>query len=64
MSSIRSKYNTARLLHINWVMSSINEATDDIYEGLVDRDFDAIKTAITDVRKLVKDIEDSLKDEV
>jgi hypothetical protein len=45
-------------------MSSINEATDDIYEGLVDRDFDAIKTAITDVRKLVKDIEDSLKDEV
>ena len=64
MSSIRSKYNTARLLYINWVMSSINEATDDIYEGLVDRDFVAIKTAITDVRKLVKDIEDSLKDEV
>jgi len=64
MSAIKSKFNTARLLHINYMMSSINDATDEIYEGLVDRDFDAIKTAITDVRKLVKDIEDSLKDEV
>ena len=63
MSKLKSKFNTARLLHINYVMSQIHDSVDDLYEALVDRDFDTLRTSIVSLNKTLKDIEDSLRDE-
>jgi hypothetical protein len=45
-------------------MMEINNSTDDIYESLVDRDLKTLKTSMTALRKVLTDIEDSLKDEI
>tara|TARA_R110002073_G_scaffold27432_5_gene88518 strand:+ start:1472 stop:1609 length:138 start_codon:yes stop_codon:yes gene_type:complete len=45
-------------------MKEINDSTDDIYESMVDRDLKTLKTSIVSLRKMLTDIEDSLKDEI
>jgi hypothetical protein len=45
-------------------MKEINDSTDCIYEALVDRDFKPLKESISTLRKVLTDIEDSLKDEI
>lgn len=62
--NIHSSFNRKRLPHINFLMMEINNSTDDIYESLVDRDLKTLKTSITALRKVLTDIEDSLRDEI
>jgi hypothetical protein len=45
-------------------MKEINDSTDCIYEALVDRDLKPLKESISALRKVLMDIEDSLKDEI
>jgi len=62
--NISSSFNKRRLHHINFLMKEINDSTDDIYESLVDRDLNPLKESISALRKVLTDIEDSLKDEI
>jgi|TARA_R110001606_G_scaffold388029_1_gene553116 hypothetical protein len=62
--NISSSFNKRRLHHINFLMKEINDSTDDIYESMVDRDLKTLKTSIVSLRKMLTDIEDSLKDEI
>jgi|TARA_R110000765_G_scaffold82622_1_gene160885 hypothetical protein len=62
--NISSSFNKRRLHHINFLMKEINDSTDCIYEALVDRDLKPLKESISALRKVLMDIEDSLKDEI
>tara|TARA_R110002020_G_scaffold267311_3_gene482442 strand:+ start:4817 stop:5020 length:204 start_codon:yes stop_codon:yes gene_type:complete len=62
--NISSSFNKRRLHHINFLMKEINDSTDNIYESMVDRDLKTLKTSIVSLRKMLTDIEDSLKDEI
>jgi hypothetical protein len=59
-----SAYDQERLTHINFLMENINELTSDIYESLVDREFDELKTIINKLMSQLNDIQISLEDEI
>jgi hypothetical protein len=63
-TNISSLFNKKRLHRINFLMKEINDSTDDIYESLVDMDLKTLKTSMTALRKVLTDIEDSLRDEI
>lgn len=58
-----SSFNRRRLTHINFLMLEINDCTDNIYESLVDRDLQPLRGSISELRKILAGIEESLKDE-
>ena len=59
-----SSYEKERLAHINYKMGVINEYVDDIYEFLVDRDFDDLSVVIIDLIEELRGIHLSITDEL
>ena len=59
-----SAYEQERLNHINFKMDAIHELSNDIYEMLVDRDFDALKIVLEELIYELKDIQISITDEI
>lgn len=64
MSTEQSSYDKARLIHINILMDSLHNSTNEIYESLVDREFDKLKETITELQTVLKDIYISIDNEV
>ena len=59
-----SSYEKERLAHINHKMGVINEYVDDIYEFLVDRDFDDLSVVLVDLIEELREIHLSITDEL
>lgn len=59
-----SSYEKERLTHINYKMRVINEHVDDIYELLVDRDFDDLSVVIVELIEELREIQLSITDEL
>lgn len=53
-----------RISFINVTMKDINSLTDDLYESLVDEDYDTIKITIKKLNVILKDIQKLTKDGV
>jgi len=58
-----SAFENERLNHINNLMDNINDSTSDIYEHLVDREFDKLLVCLNDLISQLEDIKNSLQDE-
>lgn len=50
--------------YINKIMKSINDLTDDIYEGLADKDHAEVSKNIGSLIALLKDLQQSIKEEL
>lgn len=50
--------------YINKIMKSINDLTDDIYEGLADKDHSEVSKKIGALIALLKDLQQSIKEEL
>lgn len=59
-----SSYDTERLNHINHLMKSINDSSDEIYESLVDREFKELKVSLNKLISELKSIEESIEDDI
>ena len=59
-----SAYDAERVNHINHLMKSINDSSDDIYENLVDRDFLETKKSLAKLISQLKSIEESIEDDI
>ncbi len=59
-----SSYDKERLSHINYKMRVINEHVDDIYEFLVDRDFDDLGVVLVELIEELREIQLSITDEL
>ncbi len=59
-----SAYDAERVKHINHLMKSINDSSDDIYENLVDRDFLETKKSLAKLISQLKSIEESIGDDI
>jgi hypothetical protein len=59
-----SKTEQKRLTHINHLMDTIHDSSNDIYENLVDRDFKGIKSSIKSLIIILKEIQNSVEDEI
>ena len=57
-------YDAERVNHINHLMKSINDSSDEIYENLVDRDFVETKKSFTKLITQLKSIEESIEDRI
>ncbi len=64
MPTQQSSYDKARLVYINNLMDSLHNSTNEIYEGLVDREFDKLKETITELQTMLKDIYISIDNEI
>lgn len=53
-------YIENKLRYINRLMDRVNELVDDIYEGLVDEDFDAVKESSLALEELLNEILNSI----
>lgn len=60
----QSSYDKERLIHINNLMDKIHNSTNEIYECLVDRDFDTLKNTVSNLQTLLKDISLSVEDDL
>ena len=47
--------------HVNFVMKEINELTDDIYESLMDEEYDTAQANIDSLIEKLKEISSSIK---
>lgn len=52
-----------RIAHINFVMSCIHRSTNQIYEHLIDREYEDLRKEISLLMKQLKDIKDSIDDD-
>jgi len=59
-----SAYDRERIKHINHLMSTIHDSTTEIYESLIDRDFDNLKEHIQGLQIILKDISISVEDDI
>lgn len=56
--------DTLRIVRVNNVMDSIYDASAEIYESLMDEDYDDLHKNIRRMRELLDIIEESIKDEL
>ena len=56
--------DTLRIVRVNNVMDSIYDARAEMYESLMDEDYDDLHTNIIRMRELIDNIEQSIKDEL
>lgn len=64
MPTQQSSYDKARLVYINNLMDNLHNSTNEIYESLVDREFDKLKETITELQTVLKDIYISIDNEI
>jgi len=57
-----SSHEQTRIAHINHLMHELHEANNDIYEGLIDRDFNSIKSVIDEQILRLTGLRNSLDD--
>jgi|TARA_R100001163_G_C4979038_1_gene135910 hypothetical protein len=57
-------WDDKRIQHINHLMNDIHASSNQIYEHLMDRDYDSLKQEATDQIKRLRLIIDSVQDEV
>ena len=57
-------WDDKRIQHINHLMNDIHASSKQIYEHLMDRDYDSLKKEATDQIKRLRLIIDSVQDEV
>lgn len=55
-------YIDEKLRYINQLMDQVHTLVDEIYEGLVDEDFDAVKQSSIALDELLKEILNSIDD--
>ena len=60
----QSSYDKERLIHINNLMDKIHNSTNEIYECLVDRDFDTLQNTVSNLQTLLKDFSLSVEDDL
>ena len=53
-----------RIQNINFIMDDVHDSSNSIYESLVDKDFDTLKTEIQSMIKQLKLILESVQDEL
>jgi len=53
-------YIDNKLRYINRLMDQVHDLVDEIYEGLVDEDFDAVKKSSIALEKLLEEILNSI----
>ncbi len=53
-----------RIKHINHLMCELHDSTNDIYEGLIDREFDSLKGIISSQIERLTDLRSSIEDEI
>ncbi len=56
--------DTLRIVRVNNVMDSIYDASAEMYESLMDEDYDDLHRNIIRMRELIDNIEESIKDEL
>jgi hypothetical protein len=59
-----SAYDKERIAHINNLMDTIYNSTSQIYESLIDRDFEELKGDINNLMYILKDISSSIEDDI
>ena len=59
-----SAYDRERIAHINYLLDTINDSSNVIYESLVDREFKPLKKELKDLISFLREIESSLEDEI
>jgi mevalonate kinase len=64
MTEETSAYDRERITHINYLMDNIHDSTTQIYESLIDRDFDNLKEHINILQTILKDISISVEDDI
>ena len=60
MKSLENK----RIQNINFIMDDVHDSSNSIYESLVDKDFDSLKTEVQSLIKKLKLILESVQDEL
>jgi len=53
-----------RIQNINFIMDDVHNSSNSIYESLVDKDFDSLKTEVQSLIKKLKLILESVQDEL
>jgi hypothetical protein len=53
-------YTDKKLIYINRLMDEVHDLVDEIYEGLVDEDFDSVREASLRLEELLKEILNSI----
>jgi hypothetical protein len=64
MPNRSSAYDKERLNHINFLMDTIADSSNIIYECLVDREFEPLKKEIPNLISLLTEIQNSVEDEI
>ena len=64
MTAKISAVKQRRLDHINYLMSEIHNSTNNLYEQFIDSEYDDAKKEITNLIKRLKDVHESLEDEI
>jgi len=64
MQKSPSAYDKERLTHINLLMDNIHDCTAEIYESLVDREFNNLKLVIPNLISQLKEIQSSIEDDI
>jgi hypothetical protein len=57
-------YDIERIAYINSLMDGMHDSCNDIYENLIDRDFDNLQVDIDKLIYILKDIKESLEDDI
>lgn len=58
------KYEESRLKRINSIMDEIHSVCDDIYEGLVDEDYESVKSNLRTLSDLIDYVRKSVSNEI
>ena len=53
-----------RLTHINHLINEVQEATMELYEKFIDKEYDAAKIEVKNLINRLKDVQESLEDEI
>lgn len=59
-----SAYDNKRIAHINWLMEDLNIFTSEIYECLVDKEYEELSLVINNLILRLTEIKKSTEDEV
>ena len=59
-----SVFDIDRINQINYLMDKINDCSNNIYEALVDREFEDLAKEIDVLESILKEISESIDDEV
>ena len=59
-----SAYDNERIKHINYLMDTIHEQSSEIYEGMIDRDFEQLNDSLDSMHDIINEIKKSISDEI